>query len=693
MLRNFGVESTSTHAAEASHQTWLEKFAHITETYNQSPLAQRLRSSLSLVHIARALKAMCGDHANAEKAQVTLMKTWKTSVLVQDLGERAILEKSLTEVITLLAHANERKVEAAGGSHAWEMLSEEDQALRNRQTVEETITELGKEMYESLSPEEKQEVDLFLWMGCCMHKSLNAFKGGNTEMMAAWETDLKGVSPPVLLANKANAAVLRRVLEPSRGNKPASEEELAAFEASTRGAAKTVTIAGAIFNHKDDKKGYHDVYLNFMQKYTRFPLPVRRFPGTSNTRFGSHGDAAEVLLVDLDAFRHFMVHIRDGKKSPEWTNIELNVHKALHCPRTLEELCVFAFYNQAVDSPYMQQVRGPDNEQINGLDLGPLHTHVITHIQKLIDHPDDFLQSNTINSAATTTLHGQPWINPLVIDTIYGHLHARNIPHFPHLLKAFLQGALTTWTRFSSEFASGGAIDLATPAERRQAWVPATNDANEGSLGTYRVTMRRYPNLTLLQYNALMMFSHNDTATFIEQNFIAEDHAFIMKEARRRDEMGLETARKARLLEDEERETARKVTQREAKQRKLDEQIARLASIQIITDLAAVTSLSSVRVIDDQIELHRALEAWIEEQKPTKERQCIIPRKSNCGNRSRREGILTDAIRRFLSRPLEFQMNIYKFRSAATGNNRTKETEQGVATDWEAEEDAETEEL
>jgi hypothetical protein len=44
-------------------------------------------------------------------------------------------------------------------------------------------------------------------------------------------------------------------------------------------------------------------------------------------------------------------------------------------------------------------------------------------------------------------------------------------------------------THFTSEFAPGGLIDEATAEERELAWMPATNDENEGALGSFRVLM------------------------------------------------------------------------------------------------------------------------------------------------------------------------------------------------------------
>jgi hypothetical protein len=63
------------------------------------------------------------------------------------------------------------------------------------------------------------------------------------------------------------------------------------------------------------------------------------------------------------------------------------------------------------------------------------------------------------------------------------------LPHLANVLVAFLKGALTTWKRFTTEFVPGGLIDEASAEQKDLAWMPATNDVNEGILGSYRVFM------------------------------------------------------------------------------------------------------------------------------------------------------------------------------------------------------------
>ena len=52
-------------------------------------------------------------------------------------------------------------------------------------------------------------------------------------------------------------------------------------------------------------------------------------------------------------------------------------------------------------------------------------------------------------------------------------------------LTAFFAGAEDAWIRFTEEYAPGGCIASLTPTQRKRAFMPTTNDANEGALGHY----------------------------------------------------------------------------------------------------------------------------------------------------------------------------------------------------------------
>jgi len=149
----------------------------------------------------------------------------------------------------------------------------------------------------------------------------------------------------------------------------------------------------------------------------------------------------------------------------------------------LLELAVLAIYAEAISYPYMKAIRTSSDQ--NMLNLGPLHSRVYDHMNKIINNPNILVGADS--SFKTATLDGEEWQNPAVVQKILGLIPT--LPHFHNLFIAFFQGAAETWIRFTSEFAPGGLIDEATTEERELAWMPATNDENEGALGSFRLLM------------------------------------------------------------------------------------------------------------------------------------------------------------------------------------------------------------
>ena len=114
--------------------------------------------------------------------------------------------------------------------------------------------DLAEEAMERLNESEREGASLFVWVGCCMHKDLNAVKGGNLAMQEAWKSKN---AAPVPLANRDNAAVIEFA---AAGLDVESLASSRAREASIGGAAKLLSLMGALFNNKDDKKGLHNTY-------------------------------------------------------------------------------------------------------------------------------------------------------------------------------------------------------------------------------------------------------------------------------------------------------------------------------------------------------------------------------------------------------------------------------------------------
>ncbi|KAJ4484512.1 hypothetical protein C8R41DRAFT_921591 [Lentinula lateritia] len=135
---------------------------------------------------------------------------------LQEESEKKLAKEELADVILYLASWNAKKLEEVGGIEAWNALTPQEQAHRDVALMKEILDDLGQKEYDNLPEQARRNLDRFIWAGCCMHKDMNSFKGGNSEMMAEWAE--LGVDPPVLLANEANASILHKVLNP--GLKP-----------------------------------------------------------------------------------------------------------------------------------------------------------------------------------------------------------------------------------------------------------------------------------------------------------------------------------------------------------------------------------------------------------------------------------------------------------------------------------------
>lgn len=499
----------------------------------------------------------------------------------------------------MLREWNLRKIEDAGGWDAWATLPAEDRAARNLANVNAMVRALGEESFNNLDAADQQALTLYVWTGCCMHKDQNSFKGGNVRMQANWKRAYSTYSfgEQVERRRCPQSSLTRARRQAGHGG---GDRYL---EASAFGGAKVAALAGAIFNNRYDKKGQGDTYIAFMED--QLDAFIKRFPQMNNTRFGSYGEAAGELLERLPLYLKFLEHIRLKKMTPAWTNIELNVYNALKDPATLTELTVLALYQQVITHPYMRMVRRPEGEALNALDLGPLHVQIREHCQKLIDKPELLLDFDR-DCHVLASFDGKPWVRPGLVDAIR-ELDARDeLPHLRKMLVAFLEGALVTWIRFSSEYAPGGLIDGMTDAEKEKAYLPATNDRNEGALGFYIVFARNNPSATLQTYNALACFTRNHTQRFVNAFFAAEDHRFVMARTREIDASGMEQLRKQEQA-DFDRNLAEETEKKLAVKAKRNKEIAdRLAAIDLITSVDQIHVKGMTRDrLDDQLEILR----------------------------------------------------------------------------------------
>jgi len=162
-------------------------------------------------------------------------------------------------------------------------------------------------------------------------------------MMRFWKE--RGLEGPVLLANHDNDPVVQeRNTTIEQGDTPTPAQERA-FDTSTRGAIKTAQIAGAIFNHKDDKKGHHDLFRYWWWEHVGTPFT---FSDTSNYHLQAYCNAAAALVLYRHHFIAFLENLQVNKQNSKLNHMETNLWNALHCDSTISELAVLAIYAEAV---------------------------------------------------------------------------------------------------------------------------------------------------------------------------------------------------------------------------------------------------------------------------------------------------------------------------------------------------------
>ncbi|KAI0081928.1 hypothetical protein K474DRAFT_1586708, partial [Panus rudis PR-1116 ss-1] len=136
--------------------------------------------------------------------------------------------------------------------------------------------------------------------------------------------------------------------------------------------------------HKDDKKGHQDSFRFYAKEKTGNRI---NFPDASNLRFQSNTMGAGEIIVNRILYINFLDIIANKKDTPGLNHLESNVLAALNDIPTLIELAVLGLYGQVVTHPYMRVVRGKGLENINLLDLGPLHKELITYHERIITNP------------------------------------------------------------------------------------------------------------------------------------------------------------------------------------------------------------------------------------------------------------------------------------------------------------------
>ncbi|KAF8805877.1 hypothetical protein BYT27DRAFT_7257802 [Phlegmacium glaucopus] len=412
--RSLGIGTSTNHTSQTQVDGLQKHLEEITKIFNESPLAKREGLIFKVDNFAYKLIGTSGDHAADQKKSHTILKEWKLDVILQRLGEEALFNMSVTGVVALLLPLKAKQVENVGGYNVWNELK--------------IIREVGRQVLAGLSEKDQQQLTLFIRTGCCMHKELNTVKGGDKVMQSFWKEENK--TPPILLANKDNAAVL---------------------EVSKRGASHATMLGGLICHNNDKKKGQQDTYNWYMEEKVGARVP---YSDVSNTRYGSHGEASATLIVYCDHFVCFMEFVHDAKDKPSLTNIEKNFLDAIRDTPTLTELCVLAMYNINVSCPFMQHVRLHDN----CVELGPFFQKKVNFLKAVAADLIQWLGQDASHTLGTLDGNRRDSWGSLVMKSV--HSLMLSLSDLKGAMVAFLKGVEQTFSkRFSDEFVKGGDID------------------------------------------------------------------------------------------------------------------------------------------------------------------------------------------------------------------------------------------
>ncbi|KAG1853183.1 hypothetical protein DFJ58DRAFT_728296 [Suillus subalutaceus] len=193
------------------------------------------------------------------------------------------------------------------------------------------------------------------------------------------------------------------------------------------------------------------------------------------------------------------------------------------------------------------------------------------------------------------------------------------------LFTAFLEGALETLLRFCREFAPDGTIAQLSPRKRELARMNSTNDANEGALGTLRVSMWRAPRMSLTHFNARLKYKKNQTGTYVKTSLGPTARTYLRKRARINDTAGMERKRRIAQVEYDKYVVQRN---REKDQKKKERREAAAAKLAAVVPRLTQEDINKMHVaeLDLQIRWHRQFDSQMPTAKDLKGKKALEKR-------------------------------------------------------------------
>ncbi|KAF9641986.1 hypothetical protein BDM02DRAFT_3106196, partial [Thelephora ganbajun] len=594
--RFLGTTREVNHKTSTQLENWIRLLVDITSVYNESPSGSK--DPMKATEIGHKATGYLADHAADQMKLSKGLCAYKQSCDCQYRGEEAMKSKSEGEIQKVVDEKFGYILAEVGNWEGWETRSRAEQEKLLKRLIDEVHIHFGNLAFAEL-PEQLQRIaSLWHWSGCCMHKDLNAFKGGAARLSMFWkELGLEGPVP--LLSRGKEEREELMLMDPT-------DCELSR---ASGGAAKLADLIGALVRNKVETKGYPDEFRTFSMDRLAYEIS---FPDTSNTRYQCYGDAATEIIQCPDFYIDFLdQHGKKKKRAAGLNHMEKNILKGLQDPPTRTELAVFSLYSEAISKPYAITVRGSYNKSKNALDLGPIHSQIIIHLDALIQNPDLLVSDDA--SHETGALYGTLW-DQAILD----HIHSTRdqLPHLQRALVAFLQGSRAKWVTFTKEFEKGSAISNSTAKERLLSFRPPTNDHSEGAGAMWKLWSRRAPSMTTHQKNARLFVQLNspDTETF-SRDLPEPDRAFARGKAREMDAAKLpakEREAQARAdreaVDEEQREAERLRIHREAKEA---EEFRMIEGFQLILHLEMFRALRDDEPSNDflrcQLVWHRCM--------------------------------------------------------------------------------------
>jgi hypothetical protein len=297
----------------------------------------------------------------------------------------------------------------------------------------------------------------------------------------------------------------------------------------------------------------------------------------------------------------------DGKqKSGQANHLEATLLKALEDVSTLAELGAAGLYCVIVSGPYLLQARGGEKKSgkemkpVNLLDLGDVHRRLPSFCQHIADNPAIIFDKST--PLSELTLDGRPIADRWFLESL--RQLAPELPALNQCISAMFSGAAKGWVQFTKEFAVGGTFDQLSPQQRATLFIPATNDANEGALGSLRIHIRSNPSSNAYTFSDKARYERNNTEAFIEKCCSDADHKYARILVRQDEKNKKKSMFNKKLVQYLFEKAARARQKKQESEARNERFMARLRSIGWVSDGSSIEKMTGAH-IKDQIRLYK----------------------------------------------------------------------------------------